>query len=118
MLSHREHVIAGAMPQACSISANELAAQYNTLGRQVILYTGTFEAYQGLDLLVEAAPIVLDVKPATTFLCLGGKETQIAALQRQAVHDGVAHCFIFPGPVSPEEVERHFALADVLVSLR
>jgi glycosyltransferase involved in cell wall biosynthesis len=84
----------------------------------VILYAGTFEAYQGLELLVDAAAVVVSVIPAATFLCLGGKEVQIAALQRQARRHGVEHCFIFPGVVSAEAVEPHFALADVLVSLR
>ena len=100
------------------LSAGELATRYNTLGRSVILYAGTFEAYQGLELLVEAAPRVLNVRPATIFLCVGGKEDQIAARQRQAAANGSAYGFVFPGVVAPEALEAHFALADVLVSLR
>ena len=66
------------------LSADELVGRYHTAGRSVILYAGTFEAYQGLELLVEAAPQVLAVRPATIFLCIGGKAAQIAALQKQA----------------------------------
>jgi glycosyltransferase involved in cell wall biosynthesis len=100
------------------LTAGDLASRYNTTDRSVILYAGTFEAYQGLDLLVEAAPRVLNVRPATIFLCVGGKEPQIAALQRQAAGNGAADGFVFPGVVVPEALEAYFTLADVLVSLR
>jgi glycosyltransferase involved in cell wall biosynthesis len=100
------------------LSAGELVNRYHTAGRSVILYAGTFEAYQGLELLVEAAPQVLMVRPATIFLCIGGKAAQIVALQRQAAANGCQHGFVFPGEVVPEALEPHYALADVLVSLR
>jgi glycosyltransferase involved in cell wall biosynthesis len=84
----------------------------------VVLYAGTFEPYQGLDLLVDAAPTVVRGRSNTAFLCLGGKEGQIAALRRRAAANGVADHFIFPGTIPAELVEAHFALADVLVSPR
>jgi glycosyltransferase involved in cell wall biosynthesis len=118
MLSRREHTVATEVLSKPPFSVSELAIRYHTTDRSVILYAGTFEAYQGLELLVEAAPQVLKAKPATMFLCVGGKEAQIAALQRQAAANGSEHGFFFPGVVVPEELESHFALADVLVSLR
>jgi glycosyltransferase involved in cell wall biosynthesis len=118
MLSRREHTVRTEVLPNCQLSARELAARYNTADRRVILYAGTFEAYQGLELLVEAAPRVLRARPATIFLCVGGKEAQIAALQRQAAANGSEQGFVFPGEVAPEALESHFVLADVLVSLR
>jgi glycosyltransferase involved in cell wall biosynthesis len=118
MFSRREHIIGRAVLPQRSLATSALASRYRTADRSVILYAGTFEAYQGLELLVEAAPQVLSVRPATVFLCVGGKEAQIAALQRRASANGSERGFVFPGVVAPEALESHFALADVLVSLR
>ena len=118
MFSDREQGIGRAVFPQRPLTAGEFATRYNTANRNVILYAGTFEAYQGLELLVEAAPRVLRARPATIFLCIGGKEAQIAALQRQASANGCQHGFVFPGEVVPEALGSHFALADVLVSLR
>ncbi len=119
MLSDREYAVADASPVSTSpAAAVELARRYDLVGKGVILYTGTFEPYQGLDLLVKATPIVVRVRPATVFVCVGGKAAQVEALQRQASSHGVGQYFVFPGEVPPESVEAHFAIADVLVSLR
>jgi glycosyltransferase involved in cell wall biosynthesis len=118
MFSDREHTVTTSTPGSASLPAAKLAHRYNTAGKSVILYAGTFEAYQGLELLIEASPTVVRVRPPTMFLCVGGKASQVAALQRHASFHGVEHYFVFPGEVPPESVESHFAIADVLVSLR
>jgi glycosyltransferase involved in cell wall biosynthesis len=84
----------------------------------VILYTGTFEPYQGLELLVDAAPAVVRAGLNTVCLCLGGYEAQIAELRRRARDKGVESHFRFPGVVPAEIVEAHFEFADILVSPR
>ncbi len=43
-------------------------------GSYVILYTGNFEAYQGVDLLVKAIPLVLAEIPTAVFLFVGSKD--------------------------------------------
>jgi glycosyltransferase involved in cell wall biosynthesis len=117
VFSDREHTLAS-VPVITSSSTAKLAHRYNTVGKNVILYAGTFEAYQGLELLIAAATTVVPVRPSTIFLCVGGNASQIAALQGHVSSNGVEHCFVFPGEVPPEIVESHIALADVLVSLR
>jgi glycosyltransferase involved in cell wall biosynthesis len=119
MLSDREHAIAAAVTLAShSPALSGLAARYRTEGRRVILYAGTFEPYQGLELLVDAAPTVVSATPNTAFLCLGGYEAQIADLRGRARDHRVEEYFIFPGLVPAEAVEGYFALADLLVSPR
>ena len=44
----------------------------------VILYTGTFEAYQGLDLLFSSMRQVLIERPAARLVLAGGRPDQIA----------------------------------------
>jgi glycosyltransferase involved in cell wall biosynthesis len=84
----------------------------------VILYTGTLEAYQGLDLLLAAAPAVLQEHAGARFVLVGGTRVQIAALQRTVAALGVADAFRFIPAVPPEDVFRFHHLSDVLVTTR
>jgi glycosyltransferase involved in cell wall biosynthesis len=119
VLPDRKHDIANAAPcSSAPPSASELAIRYRTVGRQVILYTGTFEPYQGLELLIDAAPAVVRAKPEALFLCLGGYQAQIAALRKRVCDKGVENHFRFPGVVPAGTVETYFALANILVSPR
>jgi glycosyltransferase involved in cell wall biosynthesis len=43
----------------------------------MVLYTGTFEAYQGLDLLFDAAKLVAARRPDVRFVLAGGRPDQI-----------------------------------------
>jgi glycosyltransferase involved in cell wall biosynthesis len=124
MLPDRKHAIAtlathaNRSPPLSGLAASELAARYGTAGRRVVLYAGTFEPYQGLELLVDAAPMVTEEQPDAAFLCIGGHQAQIAELRRRACDTGVEAHFILPGVVPADDVEAHFALADILVSPR
>jgi glycosyltransferase involved in cell wall biosynthesis len=84
----------------------------------VILYTGTFEAYQGLDLLFDAARRVVDRRPDARFVLAGGRPAQIAAARAQAAHFGVTSCVVFAGQRPAEEIPLFLDAADVLVSPR
>ena len=54
----------------------------------LVLYTGTFEAYQGLDLLFEAAKAVRAERPDARFVLAGGKPDQVARAKAQAAAAG------------------------------
>src|SRR5262249_12314820 len=55
-----------------------------TPGTPLVLYTGTFEAYQGLDLLYQAFARVMRERPDARLVLIGGKAEQIAAARRDA----------------------------------
>lgn len=84
----------------------------------VVLYTGTFEAYQGLDLLFRAAKHVVDRRPDTRFVLAGGRPDQIAAARALAVDSGVGGAVVFAGQRAAEEIPVFLDAADVLVSPR
>ncbi len=84
----------------------------------VILYTGTFEAYQGLDLLFAAAPHVVASHPETRFVLAGGRHDQIAAAKAQAERAGLGGVVVFAGQRPAEEIPLFLDAADVLVSPR
>jgi glycosyltransferase involved in cell wall biosynthesis len=85
---------------------------------RVILYTGTLEPYQGLDLLVQAAPAVSAQAPDARFVIVGGTTSQITALRRLAIELGVDERFRWVPAVPPLEVFEYLRLADVLITTR
>ncbi|HEX6938528.1 MAG TPA: glycosyltransferase family 4 protein [Longimicrobiales bacterium] len=87
-------------------------------GASVVLYTGTLESYQGLDLLVDAAPHVCRGAPGVRFVVVGGTDAQIGALRRRARERGVDAAFVFVPAVPPAEVPRYHRAADVLITCR
>ena len=84
----------------------------------LVLYTGTFEHYQGLDLLFAAARLVKAARPDVRFVLAGGRSEQIAQAAKEIAHDGLAQHVIFAGQRPAEEIPRFLDAADVLVSPR
>jgi glycosyltransferase involved in cell wall biosynthesis len=84
----------------------------------VVLYTGTFESYQGLDLLFTAARHVLASRPDVRFVLAGGRPEQIEIARRQAAAAAVAQAVVFAGQRPAEEIPSFLDAANVLVSPR
>lgn len=97
--------------------SESIRKQYDLDGKRVVLYAGTFEPYQGLDLLIRAAAHVLK-KQAVRFLMVGGHPEQVQQYQKQVDEAGLSGSFIFTGQVKPEEVPSYTRCADVLLSPR
>ena len=87
-------------------------------GGYVLLYTGTFEPYQGLDALVESIPAVLSRFPDAVYVLVGGLPEQIAALRSRARGLGVEHAVRLPGRYPHQAMPSFMALADILLSPR
>ena len=84
----------------------------------IVLYTGTFEAYQGLDLLFEAARVVAARRPAVRFVLAGGRPEQIAEARSRVERLGLRDQILFAGQRPAEEIPAFLDAADVLVSPR
>jgi glycosyltransferase involved in cell wall biosynthesis len=84
----------------------------------MVLYTGTFEAYQGLDLLFDAMAIVHASRPDARLVLAGGKPDQVARAREQAQAAGVEGATMFAGERPAEEIPAYLLAADVLVSPR
>ena len=84
----------------------------------LVLYTGTFEAYQGLDLLLAAAPHVLARRPDVRFVLAGGRPDQVEAARADARRAGVEASVLFAGQRPAEEIPAFLDAADALVSPR
>jgi glycosyltransferase involved in cell wall biosynthesis len=84
----------------------------------VILYTGTFEAYQGLDLLFAAMAALRTRRPDARLLLAGGKPDQVRRAQEQAEAAGIGDVTIFAGEQPATDIPAFLVAADVLVSPR
>lgn len=103
------------------IDASQIAAlraRLEVADAPVVLYTGTLESYQGLDLLIAAAGEVVRVQPDVRFVLVGGTAEQIDALRQRAREHGVENVFRFVPAVAPTEVFLYHQMADVLVTTR
>ena len=84
----------------------------------IVLYTGTFEAYQGLDLLFAAAAYVKQRRPDVRTVLAGGRPDQIEASRAAAHAAGLGDAVIFAGQRPADEIPAFLDAADVLVSPR
>ena len=84
----------------------------------VVLYSGTFETYQGLEHLIAAAPRILERVPSARFVLVGadtaGRE-EVETAAPELVRDGIL-TIVDRQPRS--EIPAYLAMADVLVSPR
>jgi len=87
-------------------------------GRVKVLYSGTFEPYQGLDLLVESAAQVIRRHPEVVYLMVGGKPEQVEQYKNKVQKLGLSNHFYFTGMVSPVTAEKFVDYSDVLLSPR
>jgi glycogen(starch) synthase len=80
----------------------------------VIGFIGSFYAYEGLDLLVEAARRLLPLRPGVRFILVGGgpDEARIRDLCRASDLNG---CVTLPGWVPHHSVDEWYRQIDVLV---
>jgi len=84
----------------------------------VVLYTGTFEAYQGLDLLYGAMALVTRDRPDARLVMVGGEPAQVEAARRDIAARGLADAVIFTGQRPAEEVPDYLDAATALASPR
>jgi hypothetical protein len=90
-----------------------LQAKLGLADSTVIGFAGSFYAYEGLDLLIEAAALLAPSRPDLRILLVGGGP-QEAALKALVQKRGLADRVIFAGRVPHADVHRYYELIDVL----
>jgi len=109
------------IPNAVDIEAFEpggepeatLKARLGLSDATVVGFIGSFYAYEGLDLLLQGLPALLQRRPEVRLLLVGGGP-QDAALKAQTQTLGVANQVIFTGRVPHAEIQRYYDLIGVL----
>jgi glycosyltransferase involved in cell wall biosynthesis len=105
-------LVDGTEPEAAEVDA--LRGELGLDARPVALYSGNFEPYQGLPLLLQAAAL----RPEVQFVFMGGEPAQVEEARRSAAALGCAERCVFTGKRAPDELGRFLRLADVVVSPR
>lgn len=90
-----------------------LAAELGMGSGPVIGFIGSFYDYEGLDDLIAAMPLLVESQPGAQLLLVGGGPMD-SALRAQAAASPAAGAIHFTGRVPHDEVERYYALVDIL----
>src|SRR5262249_49020788 len=106
------------IPLATEKDVERLCRELKLEEGPVLVYTGTLEKYQGLDILLQSIQAVCNVYPKVQYVIVGGKPEQVEELYTYAQQLGVAEQIILVGQRPTEEMSCYMALADVLVSPR
>lgn len=91
-----------------------LAASLGLSGSRVLGFIGSFYAYEGLTLLLQALPQMLEKAPDVRVLLVGGgpQEQELKRLAQELKLEGK---IVFTGRVPHHDVPRYYDLIDILV---
>jgi glycosyltransferase involved in cell wall biosynthesis len=106
------------LPAPDQQKVTDLRAQLGLVDGPVLVYTGTFESYQGIDLLLQSIAHVRAACPQARYVLVGGRPEQIAEQQQLAQDLGITDMVHFVGQHPVEEIPLYMALADILLSPR
>jgi glycosyltransferase involved in cell wall biosynthesis len=112
-----ENVMGGDVEQPPQLTSSEVRSRWGIPpAAPLVLYTGTFEPYQGLDLLMEAVAIVAKTRPDVRLLVVGGREEQVAAAKAKAQVLGTPATFTGHQPA--RDIPAYVQACDLLASPR
>lgn len=94
--------------------STELTAQLSLDGKTVLGFIGSFYAYEGLMLLIQALPDILAQAPNVRLLLVGGgpQDDRLKSLVREMRLNDVV---VFTGRVPHDEVNDYYSLVDIFV---
>ncbi len=112
----------GVIPNAVDIdrflpitTRNDQLAKTLRLDNSFVLgFAGSFYDYEGLDLLIEALPIIHSKHPNTKILLVGGgpKESELKALTERL---GLNESVVFTGRIPQSKIRDYYSIADLMV---
>lgn len=88
------------------------------LGKRVVVYAGTLETYQGIDILIRAFHAALKLQPELFLLIIGGTSEQVKFYSDVVNRLGISEYCTFTGRISPNEAKHYISQANVQISSR
>lgn len=92
----------------------DLQVRLGLEGSFTLGFVGSFYAYEGLDTLLEALPMITEFEPRARILLVGGGIEE-ARLRAQAARLGIEDRVVFSGRVPHAQVARYYSVIDLLV---
>ena len=96
----------------------DVRTEYGLKDKCVALYTGTFEPYQGLDLLLDAFAKITASRPQAHLLLVGGRPNQVESFRAAAKEASLGDAVTFTGQVHPSRIPSFIQACDFIVSPR
>ena len=92
----------------------EWRAAWNPDGKATLAYIGSFQPYEGLDILIQSMPLIAKIFPNVQLLIAGDgpERSQLEALANRL---GVLQLVRFVGRIPHDRVTEIYAVADVLI---
>ncbi|NJR57496.1 MAG: glycosyltransferase [Cyanobacteria bacterium CRU_2_1] len=87
-------------------------------GKRLIVYAGTLESYQGIDILIRAFKFVIEAEPDTFLLIVGGTPEQVQCYADLAEECGIQDDCLFTGRVAQPLAKLYVDQASVQISSR
>ena len=113
-----ENVMGGDVEDAPSLTPAQVRTRWGIAAEApLVLYTGTFEAYQGVELLINASATLAASHPHARVLVVGGEPAQVEQARAKAAAAG-ASIMIFTGQQPAREIPAFVQACDLLVSPR
>ena len=88
------------------------------LRKDLVVYAGTLENYQGIDLLIKGFKFTIQKNPNTFLIIVGGNPEQVKEYSSLAENEKIADKILFTGRVAQQAAKYYTSLAKVLVSPR
>lgn len=88
--------------------------EWNPKDRHVIAYVGSFQPYEGLEILIKAMKYIAS-KQDTTHLLIAGDGQERAGLEDLVRNEGISQHVTFAGRVPHGRVREIYSIADLLV---
>lgn len=96
----------------------DVRAKLDLQNKRIVLYTGTFEPYQGLDVLLKGFARVSATYFDAHLLMVGGERAQVEHYTRAARALDLGRSVTFVGTVHPSRIPAFLEAADIIVSPR
>ena len=101
-----------------SKSQEDIRKNHSLVDKKIILYTGTFEAYQGIDILFKAFQKLYTVHSNAYLICVGGRHEQVESYKQLAISLSIEDSVLFTGTLHPSKIPSYIHAADMIVSPR
>ena len=82
----------------------------------LVTYVGSFAIYQGIELLFESIPIVLNSDLRVRFVIIGGEQSEIETHNHRVAVHGERVCFL--GLIDPDRLPAYLAASDIVLAPR
>ncbi len=96
----------------------KLKISQELIKKDLVVYAGTLEKYQGIDILIKGFSYTVQENPNAFLIVVGGSPEQVKQYSSLAIENQIAEHILFTGRVPQAIAKNYTAIAKVLVSPR